>query len=381
MLKKLVLLLALLSLAVFSRGVSFTQWFYLSQNFFNNSFSPVVIPGSVSNNSAGFYVDFFNPFKENATFNVFIGGDNQVFSKGFNFSRNVTLGFLEHFRLNATLSPEGVLGSRGYFLVVRLLSVDKVSSNSSVLVYFLFENPSPKNFFNTDYTPVIINNANSLGVYVDFFNPFHNASNFSITASNVEGSTAFQEQNFNVSLNFLQHAKFNLTLTPNQNPSITQNFEVWISVYDLTNEKLVARGLLSISGIALPPSKQKSVFQVAQESFSLWFLALITFLACFFLVFSLWDYFLTLKNLRSGCGWVKKKIKAMIFLLWSRCKSLFKDFWRVSVAYKTMKVLVVLTVVLLLLQSLNVIQGFSLWVLLVLLLILGVFLSIERKNY
>ncbi len=380
MLKKLVLFLVLFSLAVFSGGNSFTQSFYAGQNFFNNFFAPVVIPGSVSNNnSVGFYLDFFNPFQENATFNVFIGGDNQVFSKGFNFSRNVTLKPFEHLRLNTTLSPEGVLNSGGYFLVVKLAKVGNATSNTSVLVYFLFENAAPKNFVDNYYTPVIENNENNLEIYVDFFNPFENVSNFSITTSNVEGSNTFQEQVFNVSLKFIQHADFSFNLIPiHQSHSITQNFEALVSVYDLTGKKLVARGLIPISGLALPSYSQKSVFHVVQESFSLWVLVLITILACFFLAFSLWDYFSKLKNLRKACDWLKKKIKAMVFFLWRACKSLFNDFWSVEVEYKTMKILVVLTVILLLLQSLNVIQVFSLWVLLAVLLVLGFLLAIEK---
>lgn len=348
-----------------------------NQNFFNSSFSPVVIPNPVSNNSVNFYLDFFNPLNSNTSFIVYIGGDDHVFSKSFNFSKNFTLKPYEHFRLNTTVSPEGELNSGDYFLVVE--GSNGFNSNFTVLEYLLFENNAPSNFFDTYYTSFVGSSVYSLNISVDFFNPYENTSNFSIIVSNADGSDMFQEQSFNLSLNHLQHAKFSFDLSRNQNPSLTQNPRVWLKVYDLTHQTLVVRQFLEFSGFALPQSKQKSVFEVVQQSFSLWFLVLITILACFFLVFSLWDYFSNLKNLRRACGWLKEKIKAMVFFIWRARKSLFKDFWSVEVEYKTMKVLIVLTVVLLLLQSLNIIQVFSLWVLLVILLVLGFLLAVEEK--
>jgi hypothetical protein len=376
MLKKLVIFF------VFFSFIEFSVWAApFNQNFYNNSFSPIVIPGVVSNTSVGFYLDFFNPFTSNTSFEVYIGGDNYLFSKSFNFSRNITLKPYEHFRLNTTISPEGVLNSEDYFLVVRSSNALNATSNFTVLDYLLFENQNPSNFFYSDYTPVVVQNSNDLNIFVDFFNPYNNASNFSIIVSNVGGSNAFQEQSFNFSLKFLQHAKFSVSLTPLsiQSSVMGQNSEVWVRVYDLSHETLVLRTLLSFSSLALPPSQQKSVSSVVQESFSLWVLILVVVLVFLFFLFSVWDYYSGLGSVRKIVGRAVVGVSGFFKRLRKACGLAARDFLTINAVYKIFKVLLVLIVFLLLLQSLNVVQVFSLYYLLALVFVLGVFLAVEKK--
>ena len=377
-------LIIFLGFTVFSLAGSFTQGF--NQNFFNNSFSPVVIPGVVNSTSVGFYLDFFNPFQASKSFDVFIGGDNGVFSKDFNFSKNFTLKPYEHFRLNATLPMPSGFNSDSYYLMVVMNTSNSSSEVVSVLKYFLFgysnlNYNTSSNYFNTFYSPSVVSTPYSLRVFIDFFNPYDNVSNFSIVFSNVPGFNYFQEESFNVTLGFLQHAKFSaeLTLAAGKPSVVGQNPEVWVRVYDLNHKTLVARVFESFSSLALPPSQQKSVSSVVQECFSFWVLILILVLIFFFFLFSISDYYSGLKRVRKKVDRAVERISRFCTRVWRGCSLAARDFLSLNAVYRVFKVLLVLIVFLLLLQSLNIIQVFPLYYLLALVFVLGVFLAIEKK--
>ncbi len=330
--------------------------FYASQNYVNTQYSPIIIPNPM-NNTASYYLDFYNPYTQNATFTIQITGDNQNPSKNFNYTQSITLQPFQHYRINTTLTPKNPLNSEAYYLTIT--KNGNQTQNNTILNYYLFQNPTPGNYLDTNYTPVIINNQNTLEVYVDFYNPYQQTDNYTITATNVQNSNAFQTQTINKTLKYLQHAQTTLTLQTNNQPSLTQNNQVVITTYDLTNKKIVSRGVLTISGLALPATQQKTPFQTFQQIFAEWIAILITIITAVIILLEFTK--------------ISQKFKNTV-------KSFKQDIKKIKITDNALKIFATLTTLLLLLQTLNIITAFTLAPLLIITLVLGIAATIKTTK-